>query len=195
MRWSSLLAGGALAALAGGALLVWQAGGRSVMQDYAAAHALPASEPVPSPAPAHPTVGPGPAAEAQDEVRLRLEQARAMLAAGQHNYASVAFGRALRLDKDQPAEVYADYGEALLGAGDYEGARDMFAEAIDKKPDLRRSYLGLARATEHTGQDGLAIGAYETYVHLAGPEDPQLAEIRRRLADLRKKPRPPGWRG
>lgn len=111
------------------------------------------------------------------EIKVRFEQAVAMLHAGRYRFALAPLQRLLELDPKMP-EAYVNTGFAMLGLRHYKKAEAFFQKAIDLKPYQDNAYWGLAVSLE--GQKDLpgALGAMRTYIHLAKPNDPYVRRAR-----------------
>lgn len=117
-----------------------------------------------------------PSAHARDarlaEIDARFRQGVAMLHAGQHEHALVAFHRVLELAPRMP-EAHVNLGYALLGLRRHAAARDFFQGAIELRPSQSNAYYGLGIALDRLGDGAGALGAMRSYVHLAPPDTPQ----------------------
>ncbi|HQQ72003.1 MAG TPA: tetratricopeptide repeat protein [Alicycliphilus sp.] len=123
----------------------------------------------------------GAPAPATNEVKLRFDQAVAMLRQGEYEHAVTALHRVLVLAPKMP-EAHVNMGFALLGLKRTKAARDFFESATVLKPDQANAYYGLALAWEASGDLAMATGAMRTYLHLARDEDPKhLARARAAL--------------
>ncbi len=111
------------------------------------------------------------------ELDTRFEQAVAMLHASQYDYAVKALRRVLELSPRMP-EAHVNMGYALIGLQQYKNAADFFKSAIDIKPMQLNAYYGLALAYEGEGKLRLALGAMESYIHLAEKDDPYLSKAK-----------------
>lgn len=111
------------------------------------------------------------------EIDTRFKQGVAMLQAGQHEHAAVAFHRVLELSPRLP-DAHVNLGYALLGLGRPKAAHDFFVSAIELKADQVNAYYGLALALEKLGDLPGALGAMRSYVHLAPPDAPQMRKAR-----------------
>lgn len=114
------------------------------------------------------------------EIDTRFRQGVAMLQAGQHEHAAVAFHRVLELAPKLP-DAHVNMGYALLGLQRHRAAHDFFLSAIELKPNQVNAYYGLALALEHLGDLPGAIGAMRSYVHLAPATAPQVRKARAAL--------------
>jgi Flp pilus assembly protein TadD len=106
------------------------------------------------------------------EIDDRFKQGVAMLHAGRHEHALVAFHRVLELSPRLP-EAHVNLGYALLGLHRDAAARDFFQSAIELRPRQINAYYGLGIALDHLGDAAGALGAMRAYVHLAPPDTPQ----------------------
>lgn len=104
------------------------------------------------------------------EIQARFNQAVVMLHARQYEHAAAALHRVLELDPALP-EAHVNMGFAMIGLGRYLMARDFFNAAIELRPMQANAYYGLAEALEGMGDIPGAIGAMNTYLHLAPPDD------------------------
>lgn len=105
------------------------------------------------------------------EVDTRFRQGVVMLHAREYDHAMTAFHRVLQLAPTMP-EAHVNIGFALIGLQRYREARDFFASAIDLRPEQANAYYGMAVALEGSSDLPGALGAMESYVHLAQPDDP-----------------------
>ncbi|MBM3837337.1 MAG: glycosyltransferase [Verrucomicrobia bacterium] len=71
-------------------------------------------------------------------------------------------------------------GDALLGLGRAEEAKDLYARAIAARRELEYAYAGLGRALEQIGQTALACAAYQEALE----RQPWDLAVRRRLVGL-----------
>lgn len=115
--------------------------------------------------------------ERMAEIKLRFEEAVAMLHAKQYQYALPPLHRLMQLDPRMP-EAYVNMGYALLGLKRYKPAEQFFETAIDLRPYQDNAYWGLAEALEGQNDLGGALGAMRTYIHLAKPNDPYVRRAR-----------------
>lgn len=106
------------------------------------------------------------------EIDARFRQGVAMLHAGQHEHALVAFHRVLELSPRLP-EAHVNLGYALLGLGRHAAARDFFQGAIELRPSQSNAYYGLGIALDRLDDNAGALGAMRSYVHLAPADTPQ----------------------
>jgi tetratricopeptide (TPR) repeat protein len=104
------------------------------------------------------------------EVRARFNQAVLMLHAKQYEHAAAALHRVLELDPAIP-EAHVNMGFAMIGLGRHAVARDFFHSAIELRPMQANAYYGLAEALEGLGDIPGALGAMQTYLHLAPADD------------------------
>src|SRR5512143_2676632 len=88
------------------------------------------------------------------ELKVRFDQAVAMLHARQYDYAIKALHRVLELAPKLP-EAHVNMGYALLGKEDYKTAADFFNTATELRPQQANAYYGLAIAYE--GQKDLEL--------------------------------------
>jgi len=77
---------------------------------------------------------------------------------------------------DLSADRRYEWGRGALTAGDAEGARDLFAQALDCAPNWPAAWFGLAQALERLERDGEAREAFEKALAL-DPEDAQGAAL------------------
>lgn len=105
------------------------------------------------------------------EVATRFQQGVIMLHAKEYDHAMTAFHRVLQLAPDLP-EGHVNIGFALLGLRRHQEARAFFESATDLRPRQANAYYGLAVALEGLGDRPGALGAMETYLHLAKADDP-----------------------
>jgi Flp pilus assembly protein TadD len=75
----------------------------------------------------------------------------------------------------QPGYKELEEAKTLYRAGDMEGARVKFAEAVAAKPDLEQAYVGLAELSYEAGEMEAALAAAETCVELNSDSIPCLA--------------------
>lgn len=115
--------------------------------------------------------------ERDREIKVRFEQAVAMLHANQYMYALAPLKRLLELDPKMP-EAYVNMGFALIGLKDYRKAQQYFESAIDLRPYQDNAYWGLAVSLENQNDLPGALGAMRTYIHLAKPNDPYVTRAR-----------------
>lgn len=104
------------------------------------------------------------------EVRARFEQGVAMLHMRQYEYALTAFHQVLALAPELP-EAHVNMGFALVGLEQWKHARDFFESAINLRRDQVNAYYGLAISLEALGDRPGAMGAMQTYLHRAAPDD------------------------
>lgn len=104
------------------------------------------------------------------EIRERFDQAVVMLHANQYEYAVAALERVLELAPDMP-EAHVNMGYALLGLEQYEFAEKFFSRASLLKSEQVNAYYGWALALEGMEELEGALGAIETYLHLAEGDD------------------------
>lgn len=105
------------------------------------------------------------------EIKQRFEQGVVMLHAKQYDHAMTAFHRVLQLRPTLP-EAHVNAGFAMIGLKRYKEARSFFEAAIDLRKEQLNAYYGLAEALEGQGDLHGALGAMESYLHLAKPDDP-----------------------
>jgi tetratricopeptide (TPR) repeat protein len=105
------------------------------------------------------------------EVKRRFDEGVVMLHARQYEHAMTAFHRVLQLKPALP-EAHVNAGFALIGMQRFKEARDFFDAAIDLRKEQTNAYYGLAEALEGLGDLQGALGAMESYVHLAKADDP-----------------------
>lgn len=108
-----------------------------------------------------------------------------MLHMRQYEYAATAFHQVLTIAPQMP-EAHVNMGFALLGLEQWQAARSFFETAIELRREQLNAYYGLALALEAQQDVRGAIGAMQTYIHLA-PENDSYRE--RAVAALA------GWRG
>lgn len=111
------------------------------------------------------------------EIKVRFEQAVAMLHAKKYRFALPPLQRLLELDPKMP-EAYVNTGFAMLGLKRYKRAEAFFQKAIDLKPYQDNAYWGLAVSLENQDDLAGALGAMRTYIHLAKPNDPYVRRAR-----------------
>jgi len=174
------IAGAAVAILAGGALL-------STLGEKPTSLSTPPLPATSKTTPADPKLAPkAHAREAREaEIARRFQQGVVMLHAKQFDHAIVALHRVLELSPQMP-EAHVNMGFALLGKEDYKAARDFFATAIELHPEQNNAYYGLAISLEELEDIRGALGAMETYVHLAKAEGPHLRKARAATWELRE---------
>lgn len=102
---------------------------------------------------------------------MRFEQGVMMLHMRQFDYAVKAFQRVIALAPKMP-EAHVNTGFALLGLEQWDTARAFFQSAIELKRDQMNAYYGLAMSLEALGDVHGALGAMQTYIHRAQPDDP-----------------------
>lgn len=105
------------------------------------------------------------------DVKLRFQQGVIMLHAKQYEHALTAFHRVLRLAPEMP-EAYVNTGFALIGLKRYKEARDFFESATLLRRSQVNAYYGLGVALDSMGDRDGALGAMQTFVHLAKADDP-----------------------
>jgi tetratricopeptide (TPR) repeat protein len=105
------------------------------------------------------------------EIRERFEQGVSMFNAKKYEEALKAFHRVLELSPDMP-EAHVNAGFALLGLERYAVARDFFEGAIELRKNQLNAYYGLAEALGGLRDLQGALGAMNTYLHLAPLDDP-----------------------
>jgi len=105
------------------------------------------------------------------EVDSRFRQGVVMLHAREYDHAMTAFHRVLQLAPTMP-EAHVNIGFALIGLNRHKEARDFFESATDLRPEQANAYYGMAVALEGLNDLPGALGAMESYVHLAKPDDP-----------------------
>jgi len=111
------------------------------------------------------------------EIKVRFEQAVAMLHAQRYRYALAPLQRLLELDPKMP-EAYVNTGFAMLGLKRYKKAEAFFQKALELKPYQDNAYWGLAVSLEGEKDFRGALGAMRTYIHLAQPNDPYVRRAR-----------------
>jgi tetratricopeptide (TPR) repeat protein len=112
------------------------------------------------------------AAEARArEVRVRFDEAVAMLHARRDEHAVAALHRVLELSPRLP-EAHVNMGYALLRLRRSAAAHDFFAGAIALNPRQANAYYGLALASEALGALPEAMGAMRAFLHLSAADDP-----------------------
>lgn len=107
-----------------------------------------------------------------------------MLHMRQHEYAVIAFHEVLAAAPDLP-EAHVNMGFALLGLGQWAQARSFFESAIELRRDQINAYYGLGVALSELGNMPGAIGAMQSYVHRAPPDDPFLPRAEAALWEWR----------
>lgn len=105
------------------------------------------------------------------EVKERFQQGVVMLHAKRYEEAVTAFHRVIKLEPKMP-EAFVNMGYALLGLKQYKAARDFFDSATMIKPNQTNAYYGMAIALEGLNDLPGALGAMNTFVHLAPADDP-----------------------
>ena len=95
----------------------------------------------------------------------------AFMRQGDPHAAARAFEAARRAEPHRP-EAYANLGFAYFEMGQPAAARSVFERAIEIQPMYPSPYYGLAEVHEAEGDIPGAIGAMQTYVHLAAEADP-----------------------
>jgi Flp pilus assembly protein TadD len=120
------------------------------------------------------------------EVRMRFEQAVAMLHAKEYEHALTALHRVLELAPTMP-EAHVNMGYALLGLGRGDAARAFFQAAIELRPQQANAYYGLAMAEELRRDYESALGGMRAYLHLAPAADPHVARARAALWEWEEK--------
>jgi len=140
-----------------GSAILWLPGSRGL---EAPTQALPESLPSASEDPARHA-----AVARAEEVRMRFDQAVAMLHSRQFEHAFTALHRLLELKPEMP-EAHVNMGYALLGLQQYQAAYDFFETATVLRPLMANAWYGIAVALEGLGQLEPAIAAMETYLHL-----------------------------
>jgi tetratricopeptide (TPR) repeat protein len=118
--------------------------------------------------------------ERMQEIKLRFQEAVAMLHAKKYEFALPPLHRLMQLDPKMP-EAYVNMGFALIGLKRYKAAETFFQTAIDLRPYQDNAYWGLAVALENQNDLGGALGAMRTYIHLAPPNDPYVTRARSAL--------------
>lgn len=93
-----------------------------------------------------------------------------MLHMRQYEYALMAFHQVLALAPELP-EAHVNMGFALMGLEQWKQARDFFESAIELRRDQMNAYYGLAMSLDALGDRAGAMGAMQTYLHRAPPED------------------------
>jgi len=111
------------------------------------------------------------------EIKLRFEQAVAMLHAKKYEFALPPLHRLMQLAPRMP-EAYVNMGYALIGLKRYKTAAEFFQTAINLRPYQDNAYWGLAVALENQNDLGGALGAMRTYIHLAKANDPYVRRAR-----------------
>ncbi|WP_332309969.1 tetratricopeptide repeat protein [Aromatoleum toluclasticum] len=127
----------------------------------------------------------------QNEVRLRFEQGVAMLQMRQYDYALTAFHQVLTLAPRLP-EAHVNMGFALIGLEQWKQARDFFESAIELRRNQVNAYYGLAQTLEELGDRPGAMGAMQTYLHLAPMDDPFRPRAESALWEWRSEPQHDG---
>lgn len=122
-------------------------------------------------------VGRHPLNKRDKEIKVRFQEAVAMLHAKRYRFALPPLQRLLELDPKMP-EAYVNTGFALLGLKRYKRAEVFFQKAIDLKPYQDNAYWGLAVSLENQNDLRGALGAMRTYIHLAQPNDPYVRRAR-----------------
>lgn len=109
-------------------------------------------------------------AKRKAEIDLRFQQGVVMLHAREYDHAMTAFHRVVQLAPEMP-EAYVNLGFTLLGLKRYKEARDFFDSATLLRKEQANAYYGMAVALEGMNDLPAALGAMQTYVHLAKPDD------------------------
>lgn len=119
------------------------------------------------------------------ETDQRFTQGIIMLHAKQYEHALTAFFRVMEIAPGMP-EAYVNAGFSLLGLQRFQEAHDVFDYATQLRRDQTNAYYGLALALEGIGDLPGALGAMQTYAHLAGKDDPHRAKAEADLVKWRK---------
>lgn len=122
------------------------------------------------------------------EIDARFKQGVAMLRAGRHEEAAVAFHRVLELSP-RLSDAHVNLGFALLGMERIQAAHDFFLSAIELKPEQANAYYGLAMALEKLEDLPGALGAMRTYVHRAPADAGHLRKARAAIWEWEEKAR------
>lgn len=93
-----------------------------------------------------------------------------MLHMRQYEYALTAFHEVLALAPQLP-EAHVNMGFALVGLEQWKHARDFFESAVNLRRDQVNAYYGLAISLDALGDRPGAMGAMQTYLHRAAPDD------------------------
>lgn len=107
---------------------------------------------------------------AAKELDVRFKQGVSMLHAKRYEHAATAFNRVLTLSPAMP-EAHVNMGFALIGMEKFSAAKNYFNQAITIKANQVNAYYGLAVALEGLNDLIGAIGAMESYIHLAREGD------------------------
>ena len=107
----------------------------------------------------------------REDIDARFEQGVLMLHARQYEHALTAFNYVTNRSPNMP-EAYVNMGYALLGLKRYQEAHNLFEHALQLRNSQLNAYYGLAVALEGLGDLPGALGAMQTYAHLAKPDDP-----------------------
>ncbi len=126
-----------------------------------------------------------------DDLQAHIHSVR-----GEHEFALIEMEKARetadKLPYEEPPEfarpLCESLGQIYLRAGDWQGARDAYEKALEKRPKSGHVLLGLGRAYELGGRIQEALATYEQALagwrHADG-DLPQLAKLRERIAALR----------
>ena len=122
------------------------------------------------------------------EIRQRFDQGVAALNARSFDTAVAQLHRVLELAPQLP-EAHVNMGFALLGNRRYAAARDFFHAATELNAHQINAYYGLALALEGLHDLPGAMGAMQTYIHLAKINDPFRTKAENALRKWRAAPR------
>lgn len=122
---------------------------------------------------------------AQSEIRQRFDQSVVMLHAEQYEYAIAALNRVLELAPELP-EAHINMGFALLGFEQYEMAEKYFSRASLLRPDQANAYYGWALALQGLGHLDGALGAINSYMHVADKNDTYRTRAREIQSEIRR---------
>ena len=123
-----------------------------------------------------------------DEIRRRFDQSVTELNARNFDAAAAQLHRVLELAPQMP-EAHVNMGFALLGNRRYAAARDFFHAATELNAHQINAYYGLALALEGLHDLPGAMGAMQTYIHLAKINDPFRTKAENALRKWRAAPR------
>jgi tetratricopeptide (TPR) repeat protein len=113
-------------------------------------------------------------------LKLRFNQASALMHAKQYQYAIMALKQVIELQPKLPS-AYVNIGFAYIDVEDWDSAELAFRKAIDLKPGQANAYYGLGLALEGKKDYESALGAMRAFIHLTTPKDPFLAKARSAL--------------
>jgi tetratricopeptide (TPR) repeat protein len=105
------------------------------------------------------------------------------LSAGDTATALSEMDLAAQIKNDDPG-MEATYGTVLAQAGHIPEAQQHLHRAVELDPYYANSYYVLGRVDEFTGKAADAVGDYRAYLGHTRAQDPRIADVQRRLADL-----------